>query len=216
MKRSVRNKIFSAWDVVWIEFDRFRSTFRSRLSLWFQGCSFGCNLRTTGSCYFKARREGSIKIGRNVIFLAGHRSNRVGLSNPVLLETFGNGVIEIGDYSGGSAVCLSSRSHINIGKYVKMGGNVRIYDHDFHALDASIRRTDMDKNHAKTEPVVIEDDVFLGAGVTVLKGVTVRREAIVAAGSVIVTDIPAGEVWGGNPARCIRQRSETGFGNALT
>ena len=44
-------------------------------------------------------------------------------------------VIEIGNDSGGSGVVISSRSRIAIGEYVKLGGNVRIYDHDFHSLD---------------------------------------------------------------------------------
>jgi cephalosporin hydroxylase len=43
-------------------------------------------------------------------------------------------VIEVGDDSGGSAVVLSARTRIQIGNHVRLGGNVRIFDHDFHSL----------------------------------------------------------------------------------
>ena len=54
------------------------------------------------------------------------------------------------------------------------------------------------------EPVVIKDGVFIGAGCTILKGVTVGEKAIVAAGSVVTRDIPDGEIWGGNPVRYLK------------
>ena len=58
-------------------------------------------------------------------------------------------------------------------------------------------------SHAK--PVVIEDDVFVGTHCIICKGVRIGNRSIVAAGSVVVKDIPNGEVWGGNPAKFIRK-----------
>lgn len=55
-------------------------------------------------------------------------------------------------------------------------------------------------------PIVIEDDVWLGTRVVVLPGVRIGRGAIVAAGSVVNRDIPPFEIWGGAPARFIKQR----------
>lgn len=204
MKRTLRNKLFSAWDVVWIKLDFFCSTLKSRVSLGFQGCAPSQGFQTSGRCYFKARRAGSIRIGKNVSLLAGHRSNRVGLTNPVLLETLGDGEIEIGDHSGASAVVISSRSKVTIGQHVKIGGNVRIFDHDYHSLDSTIRRTTEDKANVKIVPVVIGNDVFIGTNAMILKGVTVGDRAIVAAGAVVTKDIPADEIWGGNPACRLR------------
>lgn len=54
--------------------------------------------------------------------------------------------------------------------------------------------------------VVLEDDVWLGAGVHVLPGVCVGQGAVIAAGSVVTHDVPAYEIWGGVPARKIGQR----------
>ena len=204
MKRSWRNVLYTAWDIFWIDLDQRISTARSRMSLFIQGCPSGASFVTSGHCSFKARKAGSIRIGNHVRLLAGWRSNRVGLSGPVLLQTFGDGEIEIGDCSGGSAVVLSSRSKITIGKHVNLGGNSRIFDHDFHALDPVHRRLGLDEQsaHIRTDPVVIGDDVFVGTNAIILKGVTIGDRCIVAAGAVVFKgEYPPDSMLVGNPAQ---------------
>jgi acetyltransferase-like isoleucine patch superfamily enzyme len=184
--------------------DRFFSTLGSCASLVWQGCSPGRGFRTSGHCWFKARYPGAIRIGRNVTLLSSHRSNRVGLTQPVMLQTLGAGVIEIGDYSGASGLAVSARSSVRIGRHVKLGGNVRIYDHDFHSIDADIRSSLTDAQHVASKPVVIGDHVFIGVNAIILKGVNIGDKAIIGAGAVVTRSIPGGEVWGGNPACKIR------------
>lgn len=201
MKRSLRNKLYSAWDLLWIQVDLQWSSLRSRISLWFQGCVTGKGFRTSGRCYFKASRMRSIRIGDRVTLLSGHRSNRVGLTSPVMLQTLGEGMIEIGDHTGMSGVVISSRSEVTIGTHAMIGGNVRIYDHDFHSLDAERRRhSEEDRQDVRTKPVRIGDDVFIGANAMVLKGATIGDRAIIGAGSVVVGRVPADAIWVGNPA----------------
>lgn len=55
-------------------------------------------------------------------------------------------------------------------------------------------------------PIVIEDDVWLGTHVVVLPGVRIGRGAIVAAGSIVNKDIPPFQIWGGAPAKFIKER----------
>ena len=207
MKRTWRNWIYSAWDLAWILRDKHISTVISRISLWFQGASVGRGLKTTGSCYFKLRKEGSITLADHVTLLAGWRSNLVGISNPVRIETLGNGTICIGNNTGGSGVVISSRSAIKIGDHVCMGANVRIADHDFHPLDPLKRRLarrESDKS-VSTEPIKIGNDVFIGTNSIILKGVCIGERTIVAAGSVIFRGkYPSDCIFAGNPAKIVK------------
>ncbi|NOU35156.1 MAG: acyltransferase [Kiritimatiellaceae bacterium] len=203
MKRTLRNKLYSAWDLLWIKLDFGSSTLCSRISLWWQGCSPGKGLKTSGPCYFKARAAGSIVIGESMYLNASHRTNRVGLNNPVLIETLGDGVIEIGSCSGASSVVISSRSRITIGSNTIMGGNVRIFDHDFHSLNPSAWRTSEDAKLVQSRPVTIGNNVFIGTNAMVLKGVSIGDNAVIGAGSVVTKNVGNGEIWAGNPARKI-------------
>jgi acetyltransferase-like isoleucine patch superfamily enzyme len=88
---------------------------------------------------------------------------------------------------------------IEIGRRVLIGGGVRIFDSDFHVLPQARPSA---RNPA-TRPVKIEDDAFVGAYATILKGATIGRGAVIGAGSVVTAHVPAYEVWAGNPARRI-------------
>ncbi|MDZ4200271.1 MAG: acyltransferase, partial [Kiritimatiellia bacterium] len=99
---------------------------------------------------------------------------------------------------------LSARNRITIGNHVRLGGNVRIFDHDFHSLDPEKRQGGEDFTDVQTAPVTIGNDVFIGANALILKGVTLGDRAIIGAGSVVTCRVPAGEIWAGNPARKIQ------------
>ena len=58
------------------------------------------------------------------------------------------------------------------------------------------------------QPIVIEDDVWIGANVNIMGNVTIGKGSIIGAGSVVTKNIPAGEVWAGNPARYIETVEE--------
>ena len=89
---------------------------------------------------------------------------------------------------------------------MKIGGNVRIYDHDFHAVNYLARRdSQLDMTQCKSAPVVIGDDVFIGANSIILKGVTIGDRSIIGAGSVVsLKEIPPDSLVAGNPARILR------------
>ena len=135
--------------------------------------SVGPGFRSDGRIYIRTQKHGQIEIGKNVCLMSHPGTNLVGLTNPCVLHCHGDGHIVIGDHSGGSAVILSSKSSIRIGRYVKLGGNVRVFDHDYHALDYQDRRHGAtDKANCRTKPVMIGDDVFVGTNSIILKGVT--------------------------------------------
>lgn len=111
--------------------------------------------------------------------------------------------ITIGDWTTvGYNVCIFSKSKISIGKNCLIAPFCYFVDSDHGThLGVLIREQSM-----ITAPITVGDDVWLGAGVTVTKGVTIGSGAIVAAGSVVTKDIPPNTVYGGSPAKHIRNR----------
>ncbi|TPM30166.1 sugar O-acetyltransferase [Mesorhizobium sp. B2-3-4] len=86
---------------------------------------------------------------------------------------------------------------LDIADDVMIGPNVSIITTG-HALDPSQRRTTIGK------PIVIERNVWIAAGATIIGGVTVGENAVVAAGAVVTRNVPPNTLVGGNPARVIR------------
>ncbi len=108
--------------------------------------------------------------------------------------------IKIGRCCGFNRFSLVDASElIEIHEFVRVGPNCYITDHD-HGMDLNFPITDQP---LVSKPVLIERDVWIGAGVTILKGVHVGEQAVIAAGAVVTKDVPAREIHGGVPARKI-------------
>jgi hypothetical protein len=95
---------------------------------------YGERLKVCCKVYFRPNGKGCIKIGDDVTIIARFPTNNVGISNPAILDCYPSGEILIGNNSGLTSPIISSRKSILIGNNVKIGGNVRIFDHDFHSL----------------------------------------------------------------------------------
>jgi acetyltransferase-like isoleucine patch superfamily enzyme/acyl carrier protein len=115
------------------------------------------------------------------------------------LATGPHGLIDIGDEVGiNFGAAISSQALVKIGNRVRIGPYAMIIDSDFH--------TPSDRFSAPTgKAIIIEDDVWLGGRVTVLKGTTIGRGAVITAGSVVSGTIPPFVIAGGVPARILRE-----------
>ncbi|OYU93279.1 MAG: transferase [Bacteroidetes bacterium B1(2017)] len=153
------------------------------------------------------KNDGHINIGSNVIFNSSKKANMVGLTKPCSIRVTENGKLNIGNNSGFSGVTIYCVENISIGNFVTIGGNVCIWDTDFHPMQHLDRRAH-NISKIKTAPVDIHDDVFIGANSIILKGVTIGQNSIVGAGSVVTKDIPKNEIWAGNPAKFIRTHTQ--------
>jgi acetyltransferase-like isoleucine patch superfamily enzyme len=121
------------------------------------------------------------------------------------------GAVEVGDDSILVGVVFMCAEKVSIGKRVVVSYNVTIADSDFHPRDPELRKLDAlanapggDKSQRPAviaRPVVIEDDVWIGIGAIILKGVHIGRGARIGAGAVVTKDVPAGATIIGNPAR---------------
>ena len=105
-----------------------------------------------------------------------------------------------GVWINNNAVIVAERSQIVIGQNTLIGTEFNVFDSDFHDLHSDRRL----RGIAKTAPVVIGKNVFIGSRVTILKGVTIGDNSVIASGAVVTHSLPANCIAGGVPARAIR------------
>lgn len=146
--------------------------------------------------------QGLIAIKDNVRINSSRSSNPIGGDRETVLFTGTNGRISIGKGTGLSNASIVSYESVSIGENCKIGGSVHIYDTDFHSIDYA-KRNNGDVG-AKSSPIVIGDNVFIGAHSIILKGVHIGFGAVIGAGSIVTKNVPELEVWAGNPAKRVK------------
>lgn len=152
--------------------------------------------------------EGAIvKIGSHFAMTSDDNLNPLFANRRASVYVVGGAKLRIGDWvgiSGGSIWCTDS---ITIGNHVNIGAGCVLMDGDIHNENWQLRHTDRQTtSHVpySHRPIVIGDDVWLGTGVIVLKGVSIGPRSIIGAGSVVTKSIPADCVAAGNPCKVIR------------
>lgn len=96
---------------------------------------------------------------------------------------------------------IAEHTTITIGDDCLLGTNVEIIDSDFHGLAPDQRQT---SRHEWARPVRIGNNVFIASHSKIMKGVVIGDDTVIAAGSIVTRDIPAGSIAGGNPARVLK------------
>ncbi|HWL54401.1 MAG TPA: acyltransferase [Chthoniobacteraceae bacterium] len=154
--------------------------------------------------HFRARQREALRFGRHVSCYAGC-SFSIGME----------GRCTVGDYTLLNGALIMAEERIEIGSYCLISWNVGIADSDFHPLDPALRRQDAlalapfaenrpPRPKIETRPVVIEDNVWIGMGAVILKGVRIGENSVVAAGAIVTRDVAPNTVVGGNPARLLK------------
>ena len=169
------------------------------------GLKYDASWRFRGLPWIKrAGKDSKISIGRNFVANSRIRFNSFGIIQRVVIRTVRDGAkIAIGDDVGVSGCTISASDAITIGDRVLIGSGAVIVDQDAHPIDPDERRKGL--GAVKHAPVVIEDDVFIGARSIILKGVTVGKGSTIGAGSVVVKSIPPYSIAAGNPAKVLRR-----------
>ena len=113
--------------------------------------------------------------------------------------------VSLGDNSG-IGINASRTGSVIIGKNVMMGPYCTMYsrNHAFSRMDVPM----CEQGYQPEEPIVIEDDVWIGGHVIILPGVHISKGAIIGAGAVVTKDVPEYAIVGGNPAKIIKFRNE--------
>lgn len=166
-----------------------------------QGVEFGPGLVLMGRPRIE-RIRGRIVLGAHVTLRSHDHGYHTAMYHPtrLMVDASPDALIEVGDGTRLNGVSIHATRLIRIGRNCLIAANVSLLDSDGHGVSVA----DRGKANPVSEPVLIDDDVWIGANAIVLKGVHIGRGAIVAAGSVVTRDVAPMTLVGGNPARVIK------------
>ena len=170
--------------------------------LYLSGARIGEKMKVCGLSNIHIYPGASVAIGNDCRINSGFLRNSVGGSLKFGIWVNKNACLTIKDNVGISNATISCFDSIEIGNNCFIGGGVCIYDTDFHAVSVNARNSN---EKPVTKPVVIGDNVFIGAHSIILKGVIIGEGAVIGAGSVVTKPVPENEIWAGNPARFIKK-----------
>ena len=171
-----------------------------KLILWKHGFSFGKNCFINGMPYVKTAKGSRISLGNNVTLISNQKHNPL-LEHPVSFRTLTpEARIELADNSGISGSNIVCCNHISIGEYTIIGPGTLIYDSEGHDYSPEVGWSQRKVRTGR--PIRIGAKCFIGARCMIMSGVTIGDNCVIAAGSIITQDIPAGHKASGNPASC--------------
>ena len=186
-----------------------RSYYTFRYKVFFmlhRGCKIEEPIYITGPVHFTLHTGARFEMQKLSRIHSGHFANTFGGERKSIITVFPGGHLTIGRNSGISSATIICTDRIIIGPNVLVGGGCCIYDTDFHEINYNARHVSKPPSH----PIEIKEGAFVGGYCHILKGVTIGKGSVIAAGSVVTKDIPDYEIWGGNPAKFIR-KVETGI-----
>ncbi len=174
---------------------KYISTIYMRIILILKGIGVGDNVRFYGKTKFVRQSKAIISIGSFVQFRSLHTSNLIGINRPCIITALlPDSKLQIGDKCGFSGSVIGCFKQITIGNNVKVGANTLITDGDWHPEDF---------RSGSPREITIDNNVWIGEGVKILKGVHIGENSVIGAGSVVTKDIPKNTIAAGNPCKII-------------
>ena len=168
--------------------------------------TLGSKINTFGLPIITYTKKPNFHFGENISMISSIYFSKSGINHPVIIrQLFEGALIKVGNNVGMNGSSINAAIEVQIGDNVLIGSNAIITDTDYHPVNPENRR--FSKENIGAKPVKIGDNVFIGKSAMILKGVTVGENSVIAAASLVVKDIPANEVWGGNPAKFIKNIS---------
>ncbi len=118
--------------------------------------------------------------------------------------------VKIGSWTYiGSDCNIHCRSGINIGDRCMFSHGITFMDYDGHQIayegQEMVRNKNIEVDFGKSSSIVIEDDVWIGANVMILKGVHISKGSMIAANSCVTDDVPSNSLVAGNPAKIVKE-----------
>jgi len=174
---------------------KFLSGVLSKIQLSLKGIVSGRDLAFFGVPYFHRYPDSIISLGNKCTFRSDQTSNLIGTNHKCIISTHNEeAIIRIGNNCGFSGVTIGAAKKIIIGNNVLCGANVVITDFDWH----------LDISNTQPHPVIIHDNTWIGLNTVILKGVEIGENSIIGANSLVVSNIPANVIAGGNPCKVLK------------
>ena len=168
------------------------------------GLRLGRRVVFKGTPVIEISNGGQIIIEAGVTLNSSNRGYHLNMHSPVKLFVDRPGArIIIGAGSRLHGACLHAYSAITIGKRCLIAANTQIIDGSGHDLSFGAVEQRIFTG-GDSRPIVLEDDVWVGANTLILPGVTIGKGSVIGAGSVVTKAIPPMVVAAGNPARIIK------------
>lgn len=162
-------------------------------------------IKTKGLPYIHVKNGSKIYIGNNVMLNSSNFGYHINMFTYTKLLADGfNSEIHIGDNTRIHGSCIHTQSKITIGKNCLIAANCQIIDNNGHKALMENPENRINTND-KARPIIIEDNVWIGANCFILPGVTIKNGSVIAAGSIVSKDVPSNVVVGGNPAKILKK-----------
>lgn len=165
----------------------------------------GKNLKILGSPTVNIMHGGSITIGDNVTLTSENKGYHLNMHSAVkLFVDRKNAKIIIGNNTRIHGTCIHAFEYISIGENCLIAANCQIIDgsgHDLSFEDPANRIN----TKGGSKPIIIHNNVWIGANSIILPGVKIGEGSVIAAGSVVTKDVPPLVIVGGNPAKIIKE-----------
>lgn len=195
---------FYALDVIYRKLHLFIFSRMIHFICFCKGVKMGKNITFYGKPIVRRYPNSTIRLGDDCKFNSARNSVSIGLLQPCAFVTLTeNAKIIFGKNSGASGLRIQARSTITIGDNVLIGAGCTILDNDSHHADPHKR----EQNVIPSRPIHIEDNVFIGLQCLILKGVTIGKNSVIGANSVVFNDIPENSIALGNPCKVIMRKN---------
>jgi carbonic anhydrase/acetyltransferase-like protein (isoleucine patch superfamily) len=173
---------------------------RTCLDAWVHGGAVVWGISSKVEVLVRCDGSGKVEIGDGVN-LGVRSAPRLGSGEILLQARCADSSISIGNSSAlSNNVSVIAAKSVRIGRQCLIGDSVFVMDCDFHEVNPLLRES----SSGSSAPVIIEDNVWLGSRVLILKGVTIGKNSVVAAGAVVSKSLPANVVAAGVPAKVVR------------
>lgn len=184
----------------------------NKIYFFLNNIKYGKNFRVFNHLYLKIHVGALVQIGNNCTIMSGAGLNPLSRNIKTCIYVGKKATLKLGNDVGISSSTLWVKESVSIGNSVAIGADFIIMDTDAHNLDWKIRCSEetneygesVDMVTAASAPIVIEDNVLVGARCIILKGVTIGARSIIGSGSIVTKDIPSDCIAAGNPCKVIK------------